>query len=432
MTVENKYLLEIKNLAVTYDHVHPPVKAVDGISLQLRKNECLGIIGESGCGKSSLALGITGLIKRDEGAVSGEIIYNGQNLVGLPESKLKAYRWREIALVFQNSLEVLNPVLKIGEQVGEPLKTHYHFSPAEADQRVVKLFEMVDLDPRWRHHYPHQLSGGMRQRVLVAMALSCNPKLLIVDEPTTALDPLSKNEILGLLQNLQKKFGFTMLIISHDLGVIKKLTTRMVTMYCGRFLEAGLTADVLRNPMHCYTRGLLNSSPNLFKYKDLWGIAGEPAMASAAKGCGFYDRCCQSGENCSRSRPPLEYVALERMVACHKGGIETFLKAEGIKKAYKLKNMKVEAVKDAGLEIKSGEVIALVGESGSGKSTLAHILAGVLKADAGRIFFKNKEVRGRWATKMLGGMQIIFQDPFSATSDRLSVLEDRKELDHGT
>jgi peptide/nickel transport system ATP-binding protein len=424
LTVENKYLLEIKNLTVTYGHVHPPVKAVDGVSLQLRKSECLGLIGESGCGKSSLALGITGLIKGDEGSVSGEILYNGQNLVGLPESKLKAYRWREIALVFQNSLEVLNPVLKIGEQVGEPLKTHYRLSSAERDHRVVKLLEMVGLDPHWRHHYPHQLSGGMRQRVLVAMALSCSPKLLIVDEPTTALDPLSKNEILGLLQGLQKKLGFTMLLISHDLGVIKKLTSRVMTMYCGRIVEAGLTSEVLRNPRHCYTRGLLNSSPNLFKYKDLWGIAGEPATAAAPNGgCAFYTRCCQSGENCSRARPALEYVGLERMVACHKGGIETFLRAEGIKKAYKLKNMKVEAVKEAGLEIKSGEVIALVGESGSGKSTLAHILVGVLKADAGQIFFKNKKVKGRWATKMMGGMQIIFQDPFSATSDRLSVRE---------
>jgi peptide/nickel transport system ATP-binding protein len=427
LTAESKFLLEVKNLSITYDHVHPPVKAVDGVSVQLGKHECLGIIGESGCGKSSLALGITGLIKEDEGAVAGEIIYNRQNLVGLPESKLREYRWKEIALVFQNSLEVLNPVLNIREQIGEPIKTHYDVSSAEVDQRVVNLLEMVGLDPHWRHHYPHQLSGGMRQRVLVAMALSCNPKLLIVDEPTTALDPLSKNEILQLLQNLQKKLGFTMMIISHDLGVVKKLTSRLMTMYCGRVIEMGITSEVLKNPMHCYTRGLLNSSPNLFKYKDLWGIEGEPTADNSAKGCAFYSRCCQSEESCNYSRPSLEYVALERMVACHKGGIETFLRAEGIKKTYKLKNMEIEAVKDVSLEIKSGEVIALVGESGSGKSTLAHILVGVLKADAGKIFYKNKKVVGRWATKMLEGMQIIFQDPFSATSDRMSVLDVVKE-----
>jgi peptide/nickel transport system ATP-binding protein len=427
LTAQGKLLLEIKDLSVTYDHVHPPVKAVDDISIQLGKHECLGIIGESGCGKSSLALGIGGLIKGDEGTVSGKIIYNGENLVGLPESKLRKYRWQEIALVFQNSLEVLNPVLKIKEQVGEPIKTHYKLSSAEVDQKVVKLLEMVGLDPNWRHQYPHQLSGGMRQRVLVAMALSCNPKLLIVDEPTTALDPLSKNEILQLLQNLQKKLGFTMIIISHDLGVVKKLTSRLITMYCGGIVESGITSEVLKNPMHCYTRGLLNSSPNLFKFKDLWGIEGEPVANDSVKGCAFYSRCCQSEESCNHSRPPLKYVALERMVACHKGGIETFLKAEGIKKTYKLKNMEIKAVNEVGLEIKSGEVIALVGESGSGKSTLAHILAGVLKADQGNIFYKNRKIEGRWATKMIGGMQIIFQDPFSATSDRLSVLDVVKE-----
>ncbi|AEG13793.1 oligopeptide/dipeptide ABC transporter, ATPase subunit [Desulfofundulus kuznetsovii DSM 6115] len=417
----DQYLLEIKNLSITYHSVHPPVKAVDGVSLQLRKGESLGIIGESGCGKSTLALGIMGLIK--QGIVEGEIIYKGQNLVGLPEKRLRNYRWKDIAVVFQNSLEVLNPVLSIGEQIGEPLRAHYNLSPLEIDQKVVKLLEMAGLEPEWRHYYPHQLSGGMRQRVLLAMALSCDPELLIVDEPTTSLDPASKNEILQLLQKLQKKLGFAMILISHDLGAVKKLTSRVMTLYCGRVVELGITSEVLKNPMHCYTRGLLNSSPNFFRYKDLWGIGGEPPLGGSIEGCAFYPRCCQGEESCRKTRPPLRYVALERMVACHKGGIETFLQAEGIRKKYILKDREIEAVKGVSLEIKSGEVVALVGESGSGKSTLAHILAGVLPADAGQVFFKNKKVEGRWATKMLGGMQIIFQDPFSATSHRMKVLE---------
>ena len=421
MTVDNQPLLEIKNLSIIYNAAHPPVRAVDGVSMLLRKGESLGIIGESGCGKSSLALGIMGLIK--QGTVEGEIIYNGQKLTGLPEKKLRKYRWKNIALVFQNSLEVLNPVLSIGEQIGEPLRTHYNLSPVEVDQMVVKLLEMTGLEPEWRRCYPHQLSGGMRQRVLLAMALSCDPELLIVDEPTTALDPASKNEILELLRKLQKKSGFAMILISHDLGIVRKLTSRVMTMYCGRVVEAGITTEVLKNPMHCYTRGLLNSSPNFFRYKDLWGIGGEPPLGSSIEGCAFYPRCCQGEESCSQARPPLKYVALERMVACHKGGIETFLRAEGIRKKYVLNNKEIEAVKGVGLEIRSGEVVALVGESGSGKSTLAHVLAGVLPADAGQVFFKNKKVEGRWATKMLGGMQIIFQDPFSATSHRMKVLE---------
>lgn len=425
MSADNQYLLEIKSLSVTYHAVHPPVKAVDDVSLELRKGESLGIIGESGCGKSSLVLAIMGLIKQC--SIEGEIIYNGQKLTGLPEKKWKKYRWKKIALVFQNSLEVLNPVLNIKEQIGEPLQTHYDLSPAEIDQKVVKLLQTVGLNPKWRHYYPHQLSGGMRQRVLLAMALSCDPELLIVDEPTTALDPVSKNDIIQLLQKLQKKLGFTMILISHDLGVVKKLTSRVLTMYCGRVIELGITSEVLKTPMHCYTRGLLNSSPNLFKYKDLWGIEGEPSAGSSVDGCAFYPRCCQGEESCSQSRPALKYVALERMVACHKGGIETFLRAEGIHKTYKLKDMEVEALIDVSLEIRSGEVVALVGESGSGKSTLAHILAGVLPADAGRVFFRDKQVEGRWATKITGGMQIVFQDPFSATSHRMKVLDVVKE-----
>lgn len=425
MTAESKLLLEINNLSIIYDAVHQPIKAVDGLSLQLRKGESLGIIGESGCGKSSLALGILGLIK--QGSVSGEIIYNTQNLTGLPEKELRKYRWKDIALVFQNSLEVLNPVLKIGEQIGEPLQAHYNLSSVEIERRIAELLEIVGLEPEWRHYYPHQLSGGMRQRVLLAMALSCQPELLIVDEPTTALDPASKNEILHLLQKLQKDFAFTMVLISHDLGVVRKLTSRVMTMYCGQVVESGLTSEVLRNPRHCYTRGLLNSSPNFFKYKDLWGIGGDPSLGGSIEGCVFYPRCCQGEASCSQSRPSLEYVALEHMVACHKGGIEIFLRAEGLRKKYVLSNKEIEAAKGVGIEIRSGEVVALVGDSGSGKSTLAHILAGVISADAGEILYRKKKVEGRWATKMLGGMQIIFQDPFSATSHRMKVLEVVKE-----
>ncbi|GBF33107.1 dipeptide transport ATP-binding protein DppD [Desulfocucumis palustris] len=424
MAAESNYLLEINQLTVRY-HGVPPVEAVDGVSLQLKKGESLGIIGESGCGKSSLVLGIMGLIKH--GGVEGDILYQGRKLNGLPEKELKKYRWKEIAIVFQNSLEVLNPVLSIKEQIGEPIKTHTQLSPPEIDQQVIKLMEMVGLDPRRRHSYPHQLSGGMRQRVLLAMALSCDPKVLLIDEPTTALDPLSKNEILQLLQKLQKNLGYTMVVISHDLGVIKKLTARVMTMYCGRMVEAGMTSEVLKNPLHCYTRGLLNSSPNLFKYKDLWGLEGELLSGASTAGCAFYPRCCQGEENCGRAKPALKYVAIERMVACHKGGIENFLRAEGIHKTYRLKDLEIKAVQNVNLEIKSGEVIALVGESGSGKSTLAHILAGVISSDAGRVSYRNEMVHGRQVTKMIGGMQIIFQDPFSATSYRMTVMEAVKE-----
>lgn len=425
MSNDGQCLLELKNFSVTYHGVEPSVRAVDDLNIRLNKNETLGIIGESGCGKSSMALGIMGLLSQAD--VSGEVIYKGEQLNGMSEKNLRQYRWKEIALVFQNSLEILNPVLTIGEQVGEPIKTHCQKTKAEINKRVTELLEKVGLDPQWRSAYPHQLSGGMRQRVLLAMALSCDPELLIVDEPTTALDVVSKNEILRLLQKLQKEQGFTMVIISHDLGVIKKLTNRVQAMYCGRTIEKGLTSEVIKNPMHCYTRGLLNSSPNLYKYKDLWGIEGEAGSGVGTSGCAFYPRCCQHEESCQKDKPKLEYVALEHMVACHKGGIETFLTATQIRKTHRLKNSEVLAVDNVNMEIKSGEIVALVGESGSGKSTLAQVLAGIWKADSGEAYFQKKKLEGHWATAMMGGMQIVFQDPFSATSYRLKVLDVVKE-----
>lgn len=426
MAAKSKSLLEIDELTITYNSVSPPVKAVNNVSLSLRNGENLGIIGESGCGKSTLALGVMGLIK--DGSIEGNILYNDLNLVGLPDDKMRHYRWKKIAMMFQNSLDILNPVLTVGEQIGEPLRFHYQLPPQEIDERVVQTLEMVGLDPDWRTAYPHQLSGGMRQRVLLAMALICEPELLIVDEPTTALDAASKNDIFQLLQNLQKQLGFAMILISHDVAFVSQLTSLVMTMYSGQVVEYGRTSDVLKNPMHCYTRGLLNSSPQFFKFKDLWGISGEPpGEGSPLKGCPFAPRCCQSSESCGKSRPELRYVALERQVACHKGGIETFLKAEGIKKKYMVGQKVIEAVKGTDLEIRSGEVVALVGESGSGKSTLAHTLVGVLPADEGSVFFRGKKVENHWATKMIGGMQIIFQDPFSATSHRMQVLDVVKE-----
>ena len=421
-----KPLLEIRKLSVTYTSSNPPVTAVSDLSLQIRKGESLGIIGESGCGKSTLALSIMRLLKNVR--TEGEILFSGENLMDLTEQQLRKYRWKKIALVFQNSLEVLNPVLTIAEQLEEPIWAHERLTAKESSQRIVEVLKMVGLDPSWKNAYPHQLSGGMRQRVLLAMALVCEPELLIVDEPTTALDAASKNEIYYLLRDLQKKIGFAMILISHDVAFISRLTSQVMTMYCGQVVEYGRTSDVLKNPMHCYTRGLLNASAQFFKYKDLWGIGGKPPEELRAyEGCPFAPRCCQSSDNCRKSRPELRYVALERQVACHKGGIETFIKAEGIKKSFQVKDRVIQAVKRADIEIRSGEVVALVGESGSGKSTLAYTLVGILSPDEGSVYFRGKKVENHWATRMMEGMQIIFQDPFSATSHRMKVLDVVKE-----
>ncbi len=424
-------ILTIQDLSVIYNTKDEKITAVDTVGLTMMRGESIGVIGESGCGKSSLALSIMGLIKN--GYVTGKVKYNEVDLLTLPEIKLNAYRWQEIAIVFQNSLEVLNPVLTLKEQMRETIKAHSSLTRKETDERIVDLFSRVGLDPRWEEQYPHQLSGGMRQRVLIAMALTCDPKLILIDEPTSAIDPSSKRHVIKLLQELKETHGFSMIVISHDMKTVSELTSKVITMYQGRFIEIGPTEEVIRDPAHCYTRGLLNASPELFPHKDLWGIAAsietETTMSNTTNdedgsGCAFFPRCPQRSEHCSSKRPELQYIGVERMVACNKGGIETFLEADNIEKTFRLKSGDcIEAVKGVDIKVKSGEVVALVGESGSGKSTLAHILAGVQDADNGNVYFMGREVDDRWATKMIGGMQIVFQDPFSATSSRLTVIE---------
>jgi peptide/nickel transport system ATP-binding protein len=426
----NKTMLTIQDLSVIYNTKDEIITAVDTVGLTMMQGESIGIIGESGCGKSSFVLSIMGLI--NNGSVTGNVMYNDVDLLKLPENKLNTYRWKEIAIVFQNSLEVLNPVLTLKEQMRETIKAHSTLTRKETDEKIIELFYRVGIDLRWEEQYPHQLSGGMRQRVLIAMALACDPKLILIDEPTSAIDPSSKRNIINLLQELKETHGFSMIVISHDMRTVSELTSKIITMYQGRFIEIGPTEEVIRDPAHCYTRGLLNASPELFPHKDLWGIAPaengllnrNESKRGEISGCAFSPRCPQRSEKCSSKRPELKYIGVERMVACNKDGIETFLEANNIDKTYMLKSGNcIEAVKGVDISVKSGEVVALVGESGSGKSTLAHILAGVQEADNGKVVFMGREVIGRWATKMMGGMQIVFQDPFSATSSRLTVLE---------
>jgi peptide/nickel transport system ATP-binding protein len=421
MVTEQQKILDVKNLVVDYTASTGTVRAVDQVSFGLHAGECVGIIGESGSGKSSLVSAIMGLIK--QGTTQGEIRYRDIDLNALTEKQLRRYRWKEMALVFQNSLDVLNPVLTVGEQIEEPLRLHDGGTPHAREQRVIELLEMVELDPHWRKVHPHQLSGGMRQKALFAMALACHPNILLVDEPTASLDPESRQEIISLLMRLQHQEHCAMLLISHDLPLIKKLTGRLMVMYAGQFLETGMTPQVLKEPAHCYTRGLLQASPNFFKYKDLWGIEGEPPRSAAQTGCAFAPRCCQAEASCMTSRPVLTPVRQHRMVACHKSGIETFLQAANITKTYRSADRTVPAVKDVAIEVKSGETVALLGKTGSGKSTLAHVLAGVLRSDEGDVYYRRKKVEGRWATSMIGGMQIVFQDPFSSTSPRMTVLD---------
>jgi len=413
-------LLQVEDLSVIYRSGAGQVRACDGISLTVGRGGTLGVIGESGSGKTSLALALLGLICAPH-TVSGRVRLQNTDLLALSETGRKRLRWRTAALVFQNSLEVLNPVLTVSEQVGEPLRTHLGLTGGRLRQELERVFGLVGLDLAWADAYPHQLSGGMRQRVLLAMALSCRPELLIVDEPTTSLDAASRRDILTMLKTLKRELGFALITISHDLAAVSSLSERLMVLYCGRAVETGETREIMEEPRHPYTRGLLNSSPELFPYKDLWGIPGEPASVPSRDSCAFLPRCTQAIAACGQVDPPMVECRPGRTVRCHRGGIVTLLAARGLAKDYTVGRRRIRALKGASLSVESGETVALVGASGSGKSTLAQVLAGFLRPDRGAVWFKGRRVDGNWASRREGGMQLVLQDPFTSISHRLTV-----------
>jgi peptide/nickel transport system ATP-binding protein len=422
-------LLEVKNLKCEYISARSHVRALDGVCFGLEKGEIIGIVGESGSGKTTMALGIMGLLP-DSAKVSGTVLFKEKNLASMTGPEKDRIRWKEMAMVFQNGLEVLNPVMKVGQQVCEPMIKHMGLSKKEADIRCAELFDMIGLDPIWTDAYPHQLSGGMRQRAMIAMALSCDPELLILDEITSALDAFARKEIRDLLLDLQKKHGYGMIIISHDITFVSSMASRLMVLYSGMAVETGPTRDVVNAPGHPYTRGLVNSTPDIFIYRDMWGIPGEPSSGLHG-GCPFYARCTQPVDACLRSVPELKACS-GREIACHRGGIATLLKATGLVFDYLMPDgRKISAVDHVDLDVREGEVFALVGQTGSGKSTLAHLLAGVMEPAGGDFEFRGTKLNGNGKKKgngsRFGGVQIVFQDPFNSTSSRFTVMDAVRE-----
>jgi len=423
-------LLEIRGLSIDYVSDKIAARAVDGLSLSLEKGDFLGLAGESGSGKTTIALGIMGLLPKNV-KTAGSISFNGKDIVAMQDRQRDAIRWKNIAMVFQNSLGVLNPVIRVGDQVIEPMVTHLGLSKTLARARCDGLFRQVGLDPIWLDAYPHQLSGGMRQRALLAIALSCDPDILILDEVTSALDAFTKKEISDLLLRIQKETECSMILISHDITFLSIASTRLAVLYAGRIMERGATGEMIDNPLHPYTRGLINSTPGIFLYRDLWGIPGESPTGQMS-GCPFSARCTQRVDLCNTLPPDLMpvsatapgNVSAKREVACHLGGVVKLLKASGLNCSYRLPDGKMlNAVLDASLDIKESEVLAVVGQTGSGKSTLAHMLAGVMGSDVGEIFFKGNRMNGDKYGSGYGGIQIVFQDPTNSTRSRFTVLE---------
>jgi len=314
-------LLEVKNLATYFYTLEGVVKAVDGVTYDLEPGETLGLVGESGCGKSVSALSVMRLIPWPPGrVVSGEVLFNGENLLDRSNEQMRKIRGKEIAMVFQEPMTSLNPVLTIGRQLTETLELHMNMDRRQATARAVELIQLVGIPDAERRlsQYPHQFSGGMRQRVMIAMALSCNPKLLIADEPTTALDVTIQAQILELMKGLCTEFGAALIIITHNLGVVARYADRVNVMYAGKIIERGTAMDIYHNPKHPYTLGLLHSVPRLDEPRrvKLDPIEGQPPdLINLDTGCSFKPRCRFATEQCLEY-PPLTEVNEGHQSAC--------------------------------------------------------------------------------------------------------------------
>jgi peptide/nickel transport system ATP-binding protein len=302
-------MLQVSHLTTVFDLASGPAPAVDDLSFEVRPGETLGLVGESGSGKSVAALSIMRLVQPPGRISGGSIRFKGRELLTLPEPEMREVRGAGIALIFQEPMTALNPVFRIGDQVAETLLVHGRISRRDARARVVELLGAVRIpDPAARaRDYPHQLSGGMRQRVLIAMAIACKPSLVIADEPTTALDMTIQAEILELLREMKSAFNLSLLLITHDLGVIAETADRVAVMYAGRIVEHGPVRKILRDPKHPYTRGLLASRPDAAGGERLRAIDGTvPVLGAFPAGCAFHPRCPDRFEPCS-SAPPPEY-----------------------------------------------------------------------------------------------------------------------------
>jgi oligopeptide transport system ATP-binding protein len=315
-------LLEVKDLKTYFYSFDGIVKAVDGVSFDLREGETLGLVGESGCGKSVSAMSILRLIPNPPGRiVNGEILFEGQDLLKLSDEEMRKVRGDRIAMIFQEPMTSLNPVLTIGRQVAEPMEVHRNTPIKEALNKAKELLEKAQIAAAETRlaHYPHQFSGGMRQRAMIAMGLGCNPKMIIADEPTTALDVTVQAQILELLKNLTRDYGMALMIITHNLGVVARYADRVNVMYAGKIVEKGTALDIYENPQHPYTIGLMASVPQLDQdlKKKLVPIKGQPPnLANVPAGCAFRPRCDCAIEKCSREMPPLVTIGGQHERAC--------------------------------------------------------------------------------------------------------------------
>jgi len=445
-------LLSVENLGVAFHTARGVVRAVDGVSYRVRPGEIVALVGESGCGKSVSSLAIMGLLPPRNTRVTGRVMFGGRDLLALGESAMRRVRGREVAMIFQEPMTSLNPVLSIGRQVTEPLQIHLGMGAEAANERARELLQQVGITDAARRleQYPHQLSGGMRQRVMIAIGLACDPKLIIADEPTTALDVTIQAQILELMRDIAARLNIALVIITHNLGVVARYADRINVMYAGRQVEEGRAEDVFAAPRHPYTLGLLRSVPRLDRPRAgmLASIAGlPPNMLSPPPGCRFAPRCPFTIDACA-AQPPLAMQARDQRAACWRGAEmplpwpadaaspdraipsqdTPLLEARGLAKHffYSHSQPPVRAVDNVSFSIAHGETLGLVGESGCGKSTVGRLLLALETPTAGSVTVGGVDVGGlrrAGLRDLRRTVQVIFQDPYSSLNPRMTVRQ---------
>ncbi len=455
-------LLEVRDLRTYIYTRRGVVKAVDGATFSVRPGETLGIVGESGSGKSMTCLSILRLVPEPGGRiVGGQILFDGENLLDKSPEEMRRLRGSRIAMILQDPMASLNPAMTVGEQIAETLALHRGLRGRALDERVIELLRQVRIsDPERRvHAYPHQMSGGIRQRVAGAIAISCQPSLLIADEPTTSLDVTIQSQYLRLLKEIQRETNLALVFVTHDLGIVAKLCDRVAVMYAGRIVELGRTRDIFNRPRHPYAVGLLDCLPTLRRGRGpLTAIEGQPPdLANVPEGCSFAPRCPMAEPRCSQTRPPLEPVDAEHLVACLRAGEtatlgrraaavspvssrpaasdrdgDVILEARQLTKHFPLARGTifgrrfgtVKAVDGVDFVLRRGETLGLVGESGCGKTTTARLVLSLERPTTGGVFFRGRDIHSLSRHERGGyrrAVQAVFQDPFSSLNPRLTI-----------